>query len=40
MLPACTAVMVLVGIGQLFDSLRQLAGKPSLFTVTGAEESL
>ena len=39
-LPLCTAIMVLVGIGQLFDSLHQLAGKPSLFTVTGAEESL
>lgn len=37
-LPACTAILVLVGIGQLFDSLRQLAGRPSLFTVSGAED--
>lgn len=40
MLPLCTAVLVLVSVGQLFDSLRQLAGRPSLFSVTGEEDAL
>ncbi|WP_407280660.1 TRAP transporter small permease subunit [Aromatoleum evansii] len=40
MLPLCTVVMVLVSLGQLFDSLRQLAGRPSLFSLAGEEEVL
>lgn len=37
LLPLCTAIVVLVVIGQCFDSLRQLVGKPSLFTVPAGE---
>ncbi len=38
LLPACTAVIVLISIAQVFDNLRQLAGKPSLFLVSSMEE--
>ena len=38
LLPACTAVIVLISIAQVFDNLRLLAGKPSLFLVSSMEE--